>query len=312
VYLFFVGVATIFWFLNALGKKYTTTVNYPISYVNLPENKVLTNKLPNQLELKVNAFGFDLIRYKLSSAFLSNPFDVKFYTNNRIENSSMRSYSLPTAQIVSRFERDLSSSIQLLTISPDTLFFEFSPIIEKKVPVYSHVKTTFEQQYMLDGMIRLSVDSILVKGPSSKLDSITSVETDELVFTDLKKTTQKNVSIKKIDGVEFSQRKVEITVPVEQFAEEKMNVPVQVRHLPDSLLIRLFPGNVKLLYFVGFKKHNQVSPDLFDIEVDYKDILAGGNNKLALKLVRKPSFVSNVRFQPQEVNYLIEKKKSFK
>ncbi|WP_372752239.1 hypothetical protein [Labilibaculum sp.] len=312
VYVFFVGIATVFWFLNALGKEYTTTVNYPVSYINLPENKVLTNELPEQLSLKVNAFGFDLIRYKLSTAFLSNPFDVRFYTGNRMENSNVRFYSLATSQILGRFENDLSSSIQLLAISPDTILFEFSPIIEKKVPVHSHVTTTFEQQYMLDGNIHMNIDSIIVKGPSSKLDSVTSVETDELVLTELKKTTHKNVAIKKIDGIEFSQPKVEIIVPVEQFTEEKMTVPIQVSHLPDSLLLRLFPGNVNLLYFVGFKKHDQVSADLFDIEVDYNDISDGGSNKLALKLIRQPGFVSNVRFHPQEVTYLIEKKKSFK
>lgn len=312
VYVFFVGIATIFWFLNALGKEYITTVIYPVRYINLPQNKVLTNKLPEQLSLKVSAYGFDLIRYKLSTAFLSNPFDVGFYTNNRIENSSSQKYSLVTSQIVNRFERDLSSSIQLLNISPDTIWFEFSPILEKKIAVHANVSSTFEQQYKLDGAIYLDVDSILIKGPSSMLDSIDFIETNELVLTDLNKTVTKNVSLKKIEGVEFSQQKIEVTVPVDQFTEAKMIVPIKVSNLPDSLLLRMFPGDVKISYLVGFKKHDKVSVELFDIRVNYNHTSDEGSNKLLIKLISSPSFVANVRFSPQEVTYLIEKKKSFK
>ncbi|BAX81546.1 YbbR-like domain-containing protein [Labilibaculum antarcticum] len=312
VYVFFVGIATIFWFLNALGKEYTTTVNYPVRYINLPQNKVLTNKLPEHFALKVNAYGFDLLRYKLSSAFLSNPFDVGLYTNNRMENSSLRNYSLTTSQIVNLFEKDLSSSIKLISILPDTIMFEFSPIVEKKVPIKSMVSISFEQQYMLDEAISLEMDSVVLKGPSSKLDSVYFVETERLVLKDLNKTAKRNVSLKQIKGIKFSQRKIEITVPVEQFTEEKMNVPVKVSNLPDSLLLRLFPGDVKVSYFVGFKKHDKVSADLFDIRVDYNQTSEEGSNKLKIRLLSNPSFVTNVRFHPQEVTYLIEKKKSFK
>lgn len=311
MYVFFVGIAAMFWFLNALGKEYTATVNYSVQYINLPQNKVLTNKLPEQLALKVNAYGFDLIRYKLSTAFLSNPFDVEFYTKNRLRNSSLQKYSLVTSQIVSQFERELSSSIKLVSISPDTILFEFSPILEKKVPIRSNVSCSFEQQYMLDEAISLETDSVVVQGPGSRLDSINFVETDELVLTDLNKTVKRNVSLKKIKGVEFSQRKIEITIPVEQFTEEKMNVPIKVSNLPDSLLLRLFPREVKVSYFVGFKKHDKVSVDLFDIRVDYNHTSVEGSNKLTIELVRNPGFITNVRFYPQEVTYLIEKKKSF-
>ncbi|MBN2598554.1 YbbR-like domain-containing protein [Labilibaculum sp.] len=308
MYVFFVGIATIFWFLNALNKEYTTEVNYPVRYINLPQNKVLTNKLPGQFSLKVNAKGFDLIRYELSSAFLSNPFDVGFYTDNRLKNSTLQSLSLATSQIMNRFEKDLSSSIKLISISPDTIRFEFSPIVEKKVPIKSNVSSSFEQQYMLDGEISLEYDSMVVKGPNSILDSIYFVETEKLILTNLNKTVKKNVSLKQIEGLEFDQRKIEITVPVEQFTEEKVTVPIKVNNLPDSLLLRLFPGDVTVSYFVGFKKHDKVSVDLFDVRVDYNHTSDEGSNKLKIQLLRSPGFVTNVRFYPQEVTYLKEKK----
>ena len=312
VYVFFVGIATIFWFLNALSKEYTTNVNYPVRYVNLPKSKVLTNELPSRLTLKVTAFGFDLLRYKLSTAFLSNPFDVNKYTNNRLENESIKKYHLLTSQITNRFEKELSSSIRLQSISPDTIVFELSPILEKKVPIQLNISNAFEQQYMLGGEISLSQDSVVVKGPSSILDTIFKVETELLVLSDLDKTVKKNVDLKEKEGIEFLQKKIEVTVPVEQFTEAKKTVLIRANNLPDSLVIRLFPRDVKVSYFVGLKRYDNVSADHFDFVVDYKQTLSTESNRLAISLIGKPTFVSNVRFYPQDVTYLIEKKKSIK
>lgn len=312
VYVFFVGIATIFWFLNALNNEYTTNVNYPLRYVDLPKNKILTNELPNRLSLKVTAYGFDLLRYKLSTAFLSNPFDVNKYTNNRLESESIKTYHLLTSQISHRFEKELSSSIRLEEISPDTIVFEFSPILEKKVAVKLHVSNTFEQQYMQGGGISLSEDSVIIKGPRSLLDSINYVETEKLILTDLNKTVKKDVVLIEKKGIEFSQRKIEVTIPVEKFTEAKKNVPIRTVNLPDSLLIRLFPRDVRVSYFVGLKRYDNVSVDHFDLVVDYNESLLAGSNQLVIRLLEKPTFVSNVRFYPTSTSYLIEKKERVK
>lgn len=310
VYLFFVGLSTIFWFLNALSKEYTTSINYPVYYINFPENKVLTNDLPKKLSLRVNAYGFDLLRYKLSTAFLSNPFDVNKYTNNRIEGSSLNNYTLLTSNIKERIEKELSTGIRLEAISPDTIRFQFSPILEKKVPVVLDLKLNYEQQFMKGGAILPEFDSILVKGPQSLIDSIHIAKTELLELLGLKKDTKKEVDFEKIEGVSFSPKKLTVNIPVERFTEANKNVSIKVDNLPDSVLLRLFPGDVKLSYFVGMNKYENITEDHFDVRVDYLEAIQGDGNKLKVELKRSPDFVSNVRYYPQTVTFLIEKRKS--
>ncbi|WP_321515743.1 hypothetical protein [Marinifilum fragile] len=310
VYLFFVGLSTIFWFLNALSKEYTTSINYPVYYINFPENKVLTNDLPKKLSLRVNAYGFDLLRYKLSTAFLSNPFDVNKYTNNRIEGSSLNNYTLLTSNIKERIEKELSTGIRLEAISPDTIRFQFSPILEKKVPVVLDLKLNYEQQFMKGGAILPEFDSILVKGPQSLIDSIHIAKTEQLELSGLKKNTKKEIDFEKIEGVSFSPKKLIVNIPVERFTEANKNVSIKVDNLPDSVLLRLFPGDVKLSYFVGMNKYENITEDHFDVRVDYLEAIQGDGNKLKVELKRSPDFVSNVRFYPQTVTFLIEKRKS--
>ncbi|WP_421919927.1 CdaR family protein [Marinifilum sp.] len=310
VYLFFVGLSTIFWFLNALSKEYTTSINYPVYYMNFPKDKVLTNDLPEKLHLRVNAYGFDLFRYKFSTAFLSNPFDVNNYTNNRIEGSSQITYNLLTSNIQGRIQQELSTGIRLETISPDTIKFEFSPILEKKIPVILDLNLNFEQQFMQAGAVLPEFDSVLVNGPQSMLDSVHAAKTEQLKLSGLNKSVEKQIDFIKIEGLSYSPKKIKVSIPVERFTEANKNIPIKVDNLPDSVLLRLFPADVKLSYFVGLNKYENITEDHFDARVDYLDAVRGDGNKLKVELKCNPDFVSNVRFYPQAVTFLIEKRNS--
>jgi len=230
VYAFFVVLATVFWFLNALSKEYTTTVSYPVNYVNFPKEKVLTNKLPSHLTLRVNAFGFDLLRYKLSTSFLPISFDVNSFTDSRMEKSKNSRFVLPTRRIKNRISRQLSSEITLLDIAPDSLVFQFSNVVHKKVPVKAQLELSFEKQFMLGDTIRLEPDSITISGASVIVDTVDQIHTRRMKFSDLSKTVKRNISLERVEGLEYSNKRVVINILVEQFTEAEKNVAIIVEN----------------------------------------------------------------------------------
>ena len=60
VFIVCLSIATVLWFLNALSKDYSTTISYPVKYVNPPGNQFLSNSPPAKFDLKVEAHGFTL------------------------------------------------------------------------------------------------------------------------------------------------------------------------------------------------------------------------------------------------------------
>ena len=72
MYLMFVAISTVFWLLNELNYGYTTTIEYPVRFANLPNNKSLVNDLPSHFNLTIKANGYTLMKYKLTPA----PFPV--------------------------------------------------------------------------------------------------------------------------------------------------------------------------------------------------------------------------------------------
>src|ERR1700750_3425788 len=67
VFTFFICVliSIFFWLLMSLSKEYTITVSFPVNYVNLPTDKIISNHLPETIDIEIKATGFNLLFYKI-------------------------------------------------------------------------------------------------------------------------------------------------------------------------------------------------------------------------------------------------------
>jgi YbbR domain-containing protein len=194
-------------------------------------------------------------------------------------------------------------------ISPDTINFQFSSLIEKKIPVHLNSKLKFEPQFRLEGDVVLSPDSVWVIGAQAIIDSVKQVETKLLELKKLNETKTKKIGLIKVEGLSFIQKKVEVKLTIEQFTEAEKHVRLKVINVPGSVFLRLFPHEIKLSYLVGLKDYETISEEQFELEADFTK-MDTVRNKLKVYLKNSPLNVSNVSFYPKEVGYLIEKRNS--
>ena len=61
----FILVSVVFWFLTKLSKEYESTVVYPVSYENLPNDKLLQEEPEKEISIHIKATGFKIISGKL-------------------------------------------------------------------------------------------------------------------------------------------------------------------------------------------------------------------------------------------------------
>ncbi len=118
LFLFFVVLATIFWFIRALGDHYESVVNYPVRYTNFPEGKQLAGDVPDKLTLRINATGFTILKSKLNLNLIPVRFDVASYQLNNTGNDI---FFVVTQSVRSVLSNELRMSLYL-TLTP-TLFF---------------------------------------------------------------------------------------------------------------------------------------------------------------------------------------------
>jgi len=308
----FLILASVFWFWRALDDITIAEIKYPVSFLNLPKNKILTNNPPDHIILKVRGDGYSILNNKFT------PPHIKFDVNNfSLYYQSVDSMSV---YLVSRLAReslkenlnDGNNVLEILSISPDTIFFNFAKTKSKNVPVvasFTEQHNMFAQQHMQNGDVKIIPDSITIVGAAGLIDSIRNVYTKRIHLSNLKDTFTVSSSIEKISDTKFSEDEVEVQIPVDRFTEAEFNIPLLSKHTPDTVNLVLFPRTVKINYKVTLSYYNSVSGADFRPYVDYYDVdtsKTSDNPKLKVNLDSVPEFTHAIKIYPSFVDYLIE------
>jgi len=293
--------------LSKLSHEYSTTLSYPIRYESIPKGKVIVGEPPRKIQLKVKAFGYTLLKCKLSAALSPISLDLNKHLSQSFGASKSKHFVL-TYRIRNSVAKDLGSEILLEGIEPDTLFVELADVVEKKVRVQPVYSVSYDRQFMQSGSIVLEPDMVTINGPKSILDTISTVKTRPIILNKLNQKVAEKLSLVPIHQVSFSTRKVMVTLPVEKYTEITINVPVEIENQPDNVKFLCIPKNVDVKCNVVLSKYFTLKPNMFKAVVDYALIDKSLNKKLKVKLVKFPDFVGLVDFTPKYVEYIIEKR----
>lgn len=307
-FLFFVVISAILWFFRALSNEYETEISYPVRYINIPDNKILVNKMPEKLTLKVKAKGKKILPGKLNLNILPLKFDVNSFLLN---NSQADSFLILTNTVKDILSKELEG-MEILSISPDTLVFRFTNIAIKKVVVklrFQDDKQAFAPQHMLNGDILINPDSIIISGPLTLINNISCVYTEPLNISGIADTTRKVCNIARINGISYSQKKVNVTIPVDTYTQAEFELPVAAINLPDSLNIKTFPQRVRITYNITLSQYEKIKPEQIQPCINYLDLQQSPPPKLArVFLVDTPHIINSLKFSPEKVEYLLSRK----
>ena len=247
IFLFFLCLSCFLWFLNALKNEYTTEISYPVEYSNHPTNKVLIKKLPSEFKLKVKSHGYTLFRNLFNKSI--NPIVIDIDALYRKQKNNK--FYILSSETEHQITRQLLNDIHLIDIIPDTLYFEYSNMISKKVPVKPNLHIKYQKQYFQSGKVLLKPDSITVSGAKSILDTLKYVKTEALNYEDLQTTVFTNVELFKHNDLVFSENEVLITLPVEKFTEASFIIPIEVKNKPKNEQILTYPNEVRINFLVS-------------------------------------------------------------
>jgi len=296
-------IATVLWFLNALSKDYSTTITYPVKYVSAPSNQFLANKPPAELDLKVDAHGFTLLRYKLSLSF--SPIILNLSTITDELNQGSRGYMVNTNSLIRRISDQISSEISINDIEPNFIQIKLDSLKTKLVPVKTNYKLSFKPQFYLKEPVSVCPEQIKITGPSAILDTLVFLRTEQILFEELNSDQENSIEILHPENTTIIPKKITIKILVEKFTEKELKIPIQIQNIPENVKVKLFPSEIKLTFLVGLSEFENIRPADFKVFVDYAAINSTTEN-LDVYIDSHPSLVQIQRFLPENVEFLIE------
>ena len=271
-FILFSFLSVVFWFMTKLSKEYDSSIKYPVSYINLPSNKLLQEKPLEYIDIRVKATGFKLISSKVSPRKL-------IIDASNIYGKSLTDYYLLLSQQKLSVQKQMNTGVKVVYFIKDSIHFKLGVLNQKKVVVKLTSELIFADGFEFNNSISIQPDSI-----------------NE--FVDIKEFNPDS-------NVRAEKDKVLITASVERFTEGSVEVPVKVLNIPNGKQINTFPKFVKVTYRIALSNFNKIDSSTFLIECDYG--ISENNNLpyLIPKLVGSSSMIKNARISPQKIDFLI-------
>lgn len=307
LYFVFIGFSSLMWFFNKLGDETNATIHYPVTFINLPMQKVVVNDLPENLDLSVQGRGFDILRYKMGKQ--PEPVVINLSRLNHIlAKESTMEFNLGTSALFEEIKSQLPANLALSMIQPDTIYFVFSNYGEKRVPVRPVLDLHFDRQCRIDGSISVTPSEVTVNGPDLILDTLQAIYTKRITARGVTSDISKSIDLQPIDGIAIVHRKVKVDVPVSKFTEAVATVPISIAGEPDSVAVRLMPNDVTIRYWVSTNDYARINHTDFKVEADARLIESMIGMQLPVKVTVQPANIYNVSVEPQIVDFVLEKR----
>ncbi len=158
-------LAIMAWLFMALNRKYPYTVKTELIYKEEPQGKAFKALQPDTVDLKVEGTGWQL----LFSRLRIKPQSIKV----SLRKLNTRNYVLFSEQL-EQINGQLETSQKVISIKPDTLYFDFSKRTTKRVPVKLNSKLGFAPQYGVAGSVELTPAFVNISGPHEELQKISN------------------------------------------------------------------------------------------------------------------------------------------
>jgi len=288
------------WLFLALNNKYVYTAKTVLVYKNFPQKRAFHALQSDTVDLQVEGTGWQLLfarlRIKPQSISIS------------LEKLNNRNYILFSEQLF-QVNRQLETSQNIISVRPDTLYFDFSERTVKRVPVRLVSNFTFGRQFDVSSDIEIIPEYVTLSGPEQELTKIKEWPTDTLTLKNMQNTTGARVAMaqNKLKNVNIFPTSAEIKVPVDEFTEKTVELPLTVVGNKEYYSIKLYPKKVKVTFLVALSKYQQINENFMDAVVDLAEWKNLNHSQLRVKLLRFPDHCKLVRISPEKVDFIIEK-----
>jgi hypothetical protein len=298
-------IASVLWFLNALSKNYTTYIDYPVRYSELPKNKFIINEPPKKLQIRVNAHGFTLLRYKLRLAFTPAVLSLSdIITENRLPGGG--TVNIPASSVIEKMTGQVSSDMQILDVRPSTLQLILDSLESRQIPVASRIIIHYSGRFAQSGSTEIIPATVEVSGSRAVIGDTDTIFTDARIYKNIDSNLEKEISLDIPEHLTVIPKKVVVRVPVDEYTEKSFSVPIYVDALPEGTRIRLFPQQAEVNFSIGLKKFPEINPENFPAFIKWEDIEKGITN-LPIYTGEIPEGLKSLKINPQHVEYLIER-----
>ncbi|WP_243732580.1 YbbR-like domain-containing protein [Pedobacter metabolipauper] len=288
------------WLFMALNNKYVYTAKTVLVYKNFPQKRAFHALQSDTVDLQVEGTGWQLLFARLRV----KPQSITI----GLEKLNTRNFILFSEQLYG-VNNQLETSQKIISVKPDTLYFDFSERTVKRVPVKLVSNLSFVKQYGIANKVEIIPSYVTLSGPEQELKQIHEWPTDTLKLSNIQNTPVTRIAMaqNKMKNVSIFPTSAEVKVPVDEFTEKTIELPLRIVNNKEYYNIKLYPKKVKITFLVALSKYQQINEDFIELHVDLNEWKLLNHNKLSVKITRFPEYCKLVKLVPEKIDFIIER-----
>ncbi|HTD41771.1 MAG TPA: YbbR-like domain-containing protein [Mucilaginibacter sp.] len=293
-------LAALAWVFTTLSNSYNFTVKEILTYKNAPQKRAFHSLQPDTINATMQGTGWEMLFSKMN--YENKKITVDLHT---LENKDFIVLSSQLKEINDRKEFDN----QIINFNPDTLYFDFSNRAVKRVPIRLVSNINYQQQFAQSNDVIIKPSYVTLSGPGNVIDKIQSWDTDSLAVDSVDETVRTNIELlpSKEGNVSVYPKSVQVVVPVDEFTEKEISIPVKLINNHDYYKVKVFPQKVKVTFTTSLNRFSEIDEDLFEASADLNLWQSHGYTTLPVRLTRLPAYCKIVKIEPQNIDFIVRK-----
>lgn len=294
------ALAVFAWIITVLSNTYSYTVKETLNFRNTPQKRAFHSLQSDTVSATVNGNGWQMLFSKMRNE--SSPVIVDLRS---LEYKSYVVLSAQLEQINSKRDPDQ----QITAFNPDTLYFDFSNRKVKRVPIEIMTSIRYKHQFAQSGAISLNPAYVIVNGPASVIDNITSWKTDTLKLDSITETVSTRLILQPVKEGNLSvlPKSTQVNIPVDEFTEKTLELPIKLVNNHNYYDVKIFPQKVKVTFTIPLSRYSQTDEDLFEARADLDLWKKQGYRSLPVTIFKSPDYSRIVKVEPANIDFIVKK-----
>jgi hypothetical protein len=302
LFLFCLLASISLWLLIKLSNEYTLSFTIPVKISNVSKGRILTDISDSTIQISLKAMGYKLLLLR----YIENPkpLYIDFTIDKKAEKADEINTDLQLMPLVRRYSASLGFFNEIRAIHPELLTIKTNRLYSKTVPVKLLTDFTFAPQYLQFEPSLIKPSCVTVYGTRAMIDSVQVAQPEVIKIRNLNENVVTYVHLNnntQINKPYFSPYTVQVTIPVQKFTEESVEVIIKLSVPLPGKNIKLFPDKAVVSCIVSMKDYKKLDSRLFTVSAELSNL----DNLYHLTVITAPDYVRNVKVTPEKVEYLV-------
>jgi hypothetical protein len=287
--------ATVFWFLNAFNKTYTTNINFPLTFHYDQKNFVPVKSLPRHVRINVTGNGWDLFRR--STGVKVSPLEIPL--ERPAETKKIVGSTLPA------FFSNQLEGLEINFVLSDTIYVDLEPKSGRWVHLkLDSVSNNLKKGYGIASAVTIMPDSVFIQGPKPIVEKFQDPLRISLPYNNIDDQFMEDVEVKipASDLVRRDPPTVAVMFNVDKMITFHDSIRLVMINIPHMAWPVIGRKEIPIVVSVPQNMRDQYTMDSARAILDLKD-LPRGERVIVPRVAGLPPFTKVVQIDSVKIKF---------